>query len=72
MYLEHCKKNFMILKNEEKPLVKKEDDDDKIIYPRKNKSSNGIQASIVLRNKMRQDYWNKLNDIVKNNGMNGK
>lgn len=72
MYLEHCKKNFMILKKEETPPIKGEDEDDKIIYPRKNKSLNGIQASIVLRNKMRQDYWNKLNDIVKNNEMNGK
>lgn len=71
MYLEHCKKNFMILKKEETVYVK-ENDDDKIIYPRKNKSLNGIQASIVLRNKMRQDYWNKLNDIVKNNEMKGK
>ncbi|CAI8493049.1 unnamed protein product [Hanseniaspora opuntiae] len=65
MYLEHCKKNFMILKKEENRFV--DVNDDKIIYPRKNKSLNGIQASIVLRNKMREDYWSKLDEIVKNN-----
>ncbi|XBW35017.1 hypothetical protein QEN19_000582 [Hanseniaspora menglaensis] len=63
MYLEHCKKNFMILKKEEEDEAKHQIGARP--YTRKNKVLNGIQASIELRNKMRHENWDRLNDIIK-------
>ncbi|OBA26743.1 protein phosphatase 2A regulatory B subunit [Hanseniaspora valbyensis NRRL Y-1626] len=67
MYLEHCKKNFMILKKEEKDEFSQAqlNNLEEPIYYKKSKVLNGIQASIELRNKMRHENWEKLNEIIK-------
>lgn len=74
MYLEHCKKNFMVLKKEEQDEYKNGQSKYMVgsaFYHKKSKVLNGIQASIELRNKMRHDNWEKLNEIIKRRDIQG-